>query len=106
MRVGSTLVSGDTRLWHPFRVHRIGGIAAGGVAVALPPANSLQASGLLIKGDTLGSLVSEFSAVFCKRWFFARTSFLYSPELKPASENFSLVTDSWFSTRRSTNVCW
>ena len=42
------------------------GSLAGGVAGAPPPANSLQASGLLIGGDALGSSVPESSAVFCK----------------------------------------
>jgi len=88
------------------------GSLAGGVAGALPPANGLQASGLLwsfyilsagdtpalqpeaatghivvqasglqlqasgllSKGDTLGSLVPESSAVFRKTGFCARTS--------------------------------
>ena len=70
------------------------GSLAGGVAGAPPPANSLQASGLLIEGDALGSSVPEPSEVFRKRWFSARSSFLYSPEWKPTSQTFSSVTDN------------
>jgi hypothetical protein len=70
------------------------GSLAGGVAVAPPPANSLQASGLLIKGDALDWLVPESFSVFCKTWISARPPFLYSPEWKPTSQTFSSVTDN------------
>ena len=60
------------------------GSLAGGVAVAPPPANSLQASGSLIKCDTLGSSARVFGSIL-QKMVFRQDLFLYSPEWKPTS---------------------
>jgi len=74
------------------------GSLAGGVAGALPPANSLQASGLLIKGHTLGSLVPEVCRSILQKMVFRQNLFRYSLESKPTSQTFSSVQTSSFQS--------